>query len=233
MAAIPSLRFTEERRRERYSGLIGAWGFDEGTGLVAADSAIARATSASLTVAPGLTWVAGQSTGTALQNGGGGGTGGANIVYDITSTSLTLMGWARPLDLTSGTSRPLFGFWDAANTSGSTYTAIWAQRHDFGTSNVLQGNVRAGGLQALNGSALTINVWTHLAITYDGATMSLYKDGSLVTSSAQPSAAYTGTATLCVVPDPGNAQVDDVRLFNTALTQPQIAEFMTIPVALP
>jgi hypothetical protein len=231
--ALPSLRFTEERRRERYAGLIGAWGFDEGSGLVAADSALGGTTSASLTVAPGLTWPAGHSVGTALQNGGGGGTGGANVAFNIASSSLTLMGWARPLNLTNGTSRPLFGFWDAADTSGSTYTAIWAQRGDFGTSNVLQGNVRASGLQALNGSALTLNTWVHVAITYDGANMTLYKDGSSVATASQPGAAYTGLATFCVVPDAANAQVDDIRLFNTALSQPEIAAFMTIPVAIP
>jgi hypothetical protein len=230
--ALPSLRFTEERQRERYTGLLGAWGFDEGSGLVAGESAQTRVTSMSLSVAGGLTWVAGHSTGTALQNTGSGGAGGANVVYNISSTSMTLMGWARPLDLTSGTDRPLFGFWDAASTAGSTYTAIWAQRN-FVSPNVLQGNIRASGLQVLAGPALTLNVWTHLAITYDGTTMTLYKDGASVASAAQPAVAYTGSATFCVVPDPGNAQVDDVRLFSTALTQPQIAQFMTIPVAIP
>lgn len=232
--ALPSFRFTEERRRERYPSLLAAWGFDEGTGLAATDSAETRVTPITLTVAPGLTWAAGHSTGTSLQNGGGGGTGGANVAYTIASNSMTLMGWARPLNLTSGTTRPLFGFWDVADTNAITYVAIWAQRGDgFGTPNVLQGNIRASGLQALNASALTVNVWTHLAITYDGTTMTLYKDGVSVASAAQPGAAYTGAATFCVAADPGNAQIDDVRLFSAALTQPQIAEFMALPVALP
>jgi hypothetical protein len=233
MAALPSLRFTEERRREQYPGLFGAWGFDEGTGLVAADSST---NGSALTVSLAMTWAMGHSGGTAMQNGGGGGTGGASVAKNMTSTSMTLMGWARPLDLTAGTNRPLFGFWDTASTTGSTWLAIWAQRGDFSPNpaNVLQANIRSGGsLNALSGSALTVNVWTHLAVTYDGANMVLYKDGSQVISATQPGVAYTGSAVFCAAPDPANAQIDDVRVFNSALTQAEIQTFMQMPVAVP
>ncbi|HET6747431.1 MAG TPA: LamG domain-containing protein [Candidatus Saccharimonadales bacterium] len=231
MGALASLRFTEVRHRDQYPGLIGAWGFDEGTGLVAVDSSTKGS---DLTVSPGMTWATGYASGTAIQNGGGGGAGGAFRQKDIVDSNMTIMGWARPLDLTSGTSRPLFGFWDATNAAGSTWLAIWAQRNDFGTGNVLQGNVRAGGsLVALNGSALTLNTWAHLALTYNGTNIILYKDGVSVATVAQPGAAYTGTAYFLVVPDSGNAQVDDVRVFNTTLSQAEIQSFMQQPVAVP
>jgi hypothetical protein len=231
MSALASQRFTEVRRREQYPSLIGAWGFDEGTGLLAVDSS---AKGSDLTVSPAMTWATGHTSGTAMQNGGGGGTGGAFRQKDIIDTSMTLMGWARPLDLSSNTTRPLFGFWDNTNITGSTWVAIWAQRNDFGTTNVLQGNVRANSsLNALNGSALTVNVWTHLALTYNGTTMVLYKDGSPVATVPQPGVAYTGTAYFLAVPDTGNAQVDDIRIFNTALSQAEIQSFMQLPVAVP
>jgi hypothetical protein len=188
--------------------------------------------SMNLTVSPTLTWAAGHVSGTAIQNAGVSGTATANIT--IASTSMTIMGWARPLDLTSGSNRPLFGIWDSTDASGSTFVAIWAQRGDFGTSNVLQGNVRAGGtLNAINASALTVNVWAHLALTYDGSNFRLYKDGSQVASVSQSAAAYTGAAVFNVVPTSANAQVDDVRLFSTALTQAEIQSFMQQPVAIP
>lgn len=236
--ALPSFRVSAVRRRERYPTLQAAWGFDEGTGTIAEESVGNRTyfqtgPSLGLTVDAGMTWVTGQAQGSALQNTGSGGS--AHVQMNVAGTAMTLMGWARPTDLTSGSNRPLFGIWDAANINGSTFVAIWAQRGDFGTANVFQGNVRAGGsLQAINsGIALTLNTWTHLALSYDGVTMRLYKDGSQVASAAQPGAAYTGAATFNVLPDPVQAQVDDVRIFNAALSEAEIQSFMQQPVALP
>ena len=232
MAAIPSLRVSALRYREQYPNLIGAWGFDEGSGSTTADSSAHGLT---LTLDAGVTWATGHSGGTALENAGSGAAGGAHVARNITDSTMTIMGWARPLDLTAGSTRPLFGFWDVANTSGSTWVAIWAQRGNFSTPNVLQGNVRAGGnLNAVNSSsALTVNVWTHLALSYDGTTMRLYQDGTQVASTSQPGAAFTGSAFINILPDPANAQVDDVRFFGTALTQAEIQAFMQQPVAVP
>lgn len=240
MGALPSFRATELRRRERYPNLVGAWSFDEASGTIAADStgsqamALGLGATMHLTVGAGMTWAAGRSSGTSLQNAGVSATASVNV--NISASSMTMMGWARPLDLTTGSSRPLFGIWDAANTSGSTFVAIWAQRGDgFGTPNVLQGNVRAGGvLNPINGpSALTVNTWTHLALSYDGANMRLYQDGVEVASAVQSGAAYTGAAVFNVAPSPANAQIDDVRIFSTALTQAQIQSFMQESVAIP
>jgi len=237
--AVPSLRFTEVRRRARYPGMQGAWSFDEGTGTAIPDStgntlmASTIGGNMGLTATAGITWAAGHVSGTALENAGTSGTASVNIT--ISGAAMTVMGWARPLDLTSGSSRPLFGIWDAANTSGSTFVAVWAQRGDFGTPNVLQGNVRAGGvLNAINSAAtLSVGTWSHVALTYDGSNMYLYKDGVQVGTTAQSAAAYNGNAVFNVVPSPANAQVDDVRIFNVALTQPEIAAFMTetVPIA--
>lgn len=233
MAALASSRFTETRRRERYPGLAGAWGFDEGSGLTAVDSSSVILTP--LTVGAGMTWATGHSVGTAIENpNGAGGAGGAFVARNINSTTMTIMGWAKPTDLTSGSNRPLFGFWDNSNISGSTWMAIWAQRGDYATSNVLQGNVRAAGtLNALNASALTLNTWTHLALTYNATDMILYKDGSPVVTASLPGTPYTGSAFFNIAPNSAYAQIDDVRIFETSLSQAEIQSFMQLPVALP
>ena len=44
--------------------------------------------------------------------------------------------------------------------------------------------------------ALTLNTWTHLAATYDGATMRMYVNGVQVTSRAQTGAIQTSTGAL-------------------------------------
>lgn len=227
MSGLPSFRATAIRRREQFPGLIAAWGFDEGTGTTARDSS---EHSVPLTISGAATWVAGHSGGTALSNTGSG--GGTRSNWTTLNTNVTIMCWARPTDLTAGTSRPLIGVWDGTDASASTEIAIWAQRGDFSTSNVLQGNVRvSGGLTAVNQSALTVNTWVHLALSYDGSTVRLYRDGAEVSNFAITGAINTGTFSFLVLPATTSAQVDDVRVFNVALTAAQVASFMGDPVA--
>jgi hypothetical protein len=142
------------------------------------------------------------------------------------------MCWAKPTDLTAGTSRPLIGVWSGTDSTTSTEFALWAQRGDFSTSNVLQGNVRVdGGLVAINHTALTLNTWVHLALSFDGSTIRLYKDGIEVNAIANTGGITGGTFNFLVVPSTANGQVDDVRVFNVALTAAQVVSFMGDPVA--
>jgi hypothetical protein len=225
--SLPSFRVSALRRREQHPNLIAAWGFDEGSGTTARDSSEHNLT---LTLSGGVTWATGHTGGNALANAGS----GTAIHTNWTSLSnpVTIMCWARPLDLTAGTSRPLIGIWDGTDATAATQIAIWAQRSDFSTSNVLQGNVRiGGGLVAINHTALTVNTWVHLALSFDGTTIRLFRDGTEVTTISNTGSIGAGTYSFLVVPNPTNAQVDDVRVFNTALTAAQVAGFMGDPVA--
>ncbi|HEX6462012.1 MAG TPA: LamG domain-containing protein [Candidatus Saccharimonadales bacterium] len=225
--ALPSFRVTELRRRERYPNLLASWGFGEGSGTVARDSSDRGN---NLAVAGTLTWPAGHSGGTGLGNAGV--TGSASGPWTLSGSAITLMGWVRPLDLTAGATQALFGIWDSADAGGATQVALWAQRGDFGAANVLQGNVRInGGLVGLDGTALTLNTWTHIAFTYDGTTLRLYRDGTQIGSGSSTGALTAGSLAFSVLPTSSNAQADDVRVFSTALSAPQIVELMNTPVA--
>lgn len=225
--SLPSFRVTAVRRREQHPNLIAAWGFDEGTGTTARDSSEHNLP---LTLSGSATWGAGHSGGTSLSNAGSGGATRTN--WTSLSVPVTIMCWARPTDLTSGSNRPLIGMWSGSDASTSTQFAIWAQRGDFSTSNVLQGNVRVdGGLVAVNHTALTLNTWVHVALSFDGTTIRLFRDGVEVNAVANTGAIGAGTYTFLAVPSPANAQVDDVRVFNAALSTAQIASFMGDPVA--
>lgn len=224
--SLPSFRVSALRRREQHPNLIAAWGFDEGTGTTARDSSEHNLP---ITTSGGVTWVAGHTGGSALSNTGSG--GGTRASWTSLSVPITMMCWAKPTDLTSGSNRPLIGVW-TGDTSTSTQMAIWAQRGDFSTSNVLQGNVRVdGGLVGINHTALTLNTWVHLALSYDGSTIRLFRDGSEVNTFSITGGITGGTYTFWVVPSPANGQVDDVRVFNAALTAAQVTSFMGDPVA--
>lgn len=225
--SLPSFRVSALRRREQHPNLTAAWGFDEGAGTTARDSSERNLP---LTVSGSSTWVAGHSGGTAIATSG---TGGAiRTGWTSLSVPVTIMCWARPTDLTAGTSRPLVGVWDGVDSSGATQMAIWAQRSDFGASNVLQGNVRVdGGLVAVNNTALTLNAWVHVALSFDGSAIRLFRDGVEVTTFSITGGIGAGTYSFLVVPGTTNAQVDDVRVFNAALSAAQVTSFMNDPVA--
>jgi hypothetical protein len=226
--SLPSLRvFAYERREQQYSNLVAAWGFNEGTGTTASDSS---GHNLPLTLSGTATWVAGHSGGSAIANSGTGGATRTN--WTTLSSPVTIMCWARPTDLASGFNRPLIGIWSGTDPSTSTEIAIWAQRGDFSTSDVLQGNVRVdGGLVAINHTALTLNTWVHLALSFDGSALHLFRDGVEVNTIANTGGITGGTFNFLVASNSANAQVDDVRIFNAALTAAQVTSFMGDPVS--
>lgn len=225
--SLPSFRVSAIRRREQYPNLLASWGFDEGSGTTARDSSEHNLP---LTISGGGTWVAGHTGGSALANAGSG--GGSRANWTSLASPVTIMCWARPLDLTAGTSRPLIGVWDGSDSTGATQMAIWAQRGDFSTPNVLQGNVRiGGGLVAINHTALALNTWVHLALSFDGSAIHLFRDGVEVTTISNTGSIGAGTYSFLVAPSTTNAQVDDVRVFSAGLSAAQVASFMGDPVA--
>lgn len=207
---------------------MAMYGFSEGSGLTTADSSGNNRTM-SLNSA---TWDASGHTGSAIANTTS--NIGGKAVFTAPAAAITIMGWVKPNDLSSGVTRPAFGFVDNGNSTGCM---IFAQRGDFGTPDVLQGDIRiAGSLNALHGPALSVGVWTHVALTYDGSTAILYKDGISVASVSASGSIGQGDA-LCAAGwmDNGayfpNLAVDDVRVYNSALTPGQIVTGMNTPVA--
>jgi hypothetical protein len=206
---------------------VAAYGFNEGSGTTSSDSS-GNGHTLTLNTA---TWAVGTGhTSSGLTNTSA--TIGASSAFTAPATAITLMGWIKPLDLTAGTTKFAFGFID---TGGNTDVGIFTQRADFGNPNVLQCDIRIGAsLSAYYGSAMTVGTWTHVALTYSGVTVIVYQNGTQVAS-----ASITGAIS------PGNVFnvagwnsaaydtdviIDDVRIFNTALTQPQVAVAMNTAV---
>ena len=84
-------------------------------------------------------------------------------------------------------------------------------------------------------SVLALNTWSHLAATYDGSTMRLYVNGVVVASKAQTGPIATSAGALSIGGDALYGQsfqgtIDEVRVYNVALTQAQIQSDMTTPI---
>ena len=94
---------------------------------------------------------------------------------------------------------------------------------------------RSAERQLLSPSALPANTWSHLAFTYDGSFMRLYVNGVEVTNQPLTGSAVVSTGALKIG---GNAiwgewfagLIDEVRLYNRALTPTQLQTDMNSPI---
>ena len=71
--------------------------------------------------------------------------------------------------------------------------------------------------------------WQHVACSYDGNTLSLYVNGTLVVSKGIGSVAYGGAGDLTIGATVGqiwNGTMDEVRFYNRALSRDEIATFI-------
>lgn len=207
--------------------LMAAYSFSEGSGTTSAD---ASGHGHTLTL-NSATWATGHTGGgisniTTSQ--------GAGAAFTAPTAAITAMAWIKPLSLVSGHTYLAMGFID---TGGNTDVAIFTQRGDFGTADILQCDLRiAGTLRAIYGPALTVGTWTHVAVTFNGSTISLYLNGALYTSSSFSGTLGTGDRITIAGTDPVNSYdsevaVDDARVFSTALTATEVASAMSTPVA--
>ena len=88
-----------------------------------------------------------------------------------------------------------------------------------------------------NGTAqVPSSAWTHLAVTYNNSSLNLYVNGSLVRSVATSGALLTSTGVLRIG---GNSVwgeyfqgiIDEVRIYNRALSQAEIQSDMNTPIS--
>ena len=199
--------------------LVAAYGFDEGTGPTTADlsgngntGAIANAT-----------WTASGKFGSALVFNG------SNALVTIAdapelnlTTAMTLMAWVKPSSVSTLFTDVIWKdyfayFLEATSNTGAPGVGAFIN----GTAHVW----------VPTPSALTVGAWAHLAATYDGANVRLYVNGVQVGISAQTGTIGTTTTPLWI----GGSQyfsgvIDEVRIYNVALTQAQIQADMNTPV---
>src|SRR5207248_1621486 len=84
-------------------------------------------------------------------------------------------------------------------------------------------------------AALPVNSWSHVAVTYDGASLRLYVNGTQVASQAQTGNLITSTNPLQIGGDSTYGQffqgtIDEVRVYNVALTATQIQSDMVTAI---
>ena len=84
-------------------------------------------------------------------------------------------------------------------------------------------------------SAIAVNTWTHLALTFDGATLRMFVNGAQVSTRAVTGAAVVTSRALRIG---GNSVwgeyfrgvIDEVRIYNRALAAAEIQTDMNTPI---
>jgi hypothetical protein len=207
-------------------GLVAAYGFNEGSGSSVADGSGNGHTGA----ISGATWSTQGKFGNALSFDGVNDwiTVNASSLLNLT-TAMTLEAWVFPTT-TSGVRDILIKEGTNADIY-NLYARNWRGRPE---ANVFVG----GANRVVEGTAAqapAANVWTHVAGTYDGTTLRLYINGVQVASVNRTGPIATSTGPLRIG---GNSlwgeffqgRIDEVRVYNRALTPAEIQTDMNTPV---
>lgn len=134
-------------------------------------------------------------------------------------TALSVMCWYRPMEMTYGASRVPFLLCYASEIDW-----MGIVQHPGGTFEAWLGNDNTSPTT----TTVADDTWAHLALVWDGATLSFYIDAILAESrSTTELPGELDTIKLNGVNwSHSGGAVDDFRLFNLALTPEQIAAFM-------
>ena len=182
----------------------------------------------------GATWSPDGHTGAALSFDGNNDWAAVadSPLLDLTA-ALTLEAWVFPTQIDNSAWRTVI----FKAQPGDLVYALYAHSEQYGTvAEGPRGYIYINGERSTPPTAsLTPNVWTFLSVTYDGAALRLYVNG-LETSSAAVTGslvASDGDLTIggnAIWPEWFAGRLDDVRIYNRALSAAEIAADMQSPV---
>lgn len=206
-------------------GLVAAYGFNETSGTSVTD---ASGFGSNGTLGSGVTRTASGRFGAGLEFSGSGAVTIPNAPSLQLTSGMTLEAWVRPTVVPNG--------WvDVIYKGNDNYYLMSSTDRNMAPA---VGGIFDGGpgtTKTFGTTALPPNTWTHLAGTYDGSTIRLYVNGTLVSSVARTGSLLTQTNPLSIGGDAIYGQffrgtIDEVRIYNRALTAAQIVSDMNTAV---
>lgn len=216
-------------------GLVGYWTFDDG-------QALDHSGNGNFGVVNGPNLVQGKIGEGALNFDGENNHVDLGPIHDYPSDEITVAAWINPRDLANCSA------YDCRILSKAT--GIWTQDHYIMLSTIRSaGDVRLRfrlmtdgwtELQIASSGNLSNGEWVHVAATYDGSNMRLFVDGEEIGSVPKtgpidndPSVpVWIGGNPSSLLSRPWSGTIDDVRMYDRALTQQEI-QLLINPPAVP
>src|SRR3989338_989114 len=212
-----------EPSRAAITGQVAAYSFDEGRGTTIEDFSGNNNTG---TLVNGPAWTTGKIGGALSFDGVDDYVALGNPLSMRPINQITISAWINPTDVS--TSKTIV----SKDTTGAVDYFFRVQG---------PGGVRCnfeGVVLDLTGNYILTNVWQHLTCTYDGSIVSIYKDGILLGSSAASAVTYSDSGASINIGrrDEGGGGlyfpglIDDLRIYNRALSQAEIKTDMNTAV---
>ena len=204
-------------------GLVAAYGFNEGSGTTVTDAS-GNGNTGTITNA---TWSTSGKYGGALQfNGSNARVTIPDAASLHLSTGMTLEAWVNPSTVNANWRDVIY------KGNDNFYLEATSDKSSHPDAGMIAGGSYA---DAFGTAALPANSWSYLTETYDGATLRLYVNGTQVASTAHTGAIATSTNPLQIGGDTIYSQyfaglIDEVRVYNVALTAAQIQTDQATPV---
>ncbi len=135
-------------------------------------------------------------------------------------TRISVSAWVRP---TSGTRQDFVSKWGSINYQYVLLQGVTASRFQFYISTTSSNAIGSGD----STTVISAGVWYHVVGTYDGSTVRLFVNG-LLENSTSHSGNLSASTQNNLIGKSGDAlfagQLDDVTIFNTALTANEVRE---------
>ena len=209
--------------------LVASYGFEEGSGASVTDTS----GNGNIGNISGATWTTAGRFGKALSFGPGALISVNDSARLDLTTGMTLEAWVYPTNLSAswmnlmikpngdpGSANPCFVLQGCAGSSQAPSVFI----------NAATSNLNAP-------SPLPLNAWSHVASTYDGATIRLYVNGVQVASRAQTGAMTASSDPLTIGGNTYSGEhwagmIDEVRIYSRALSASEVQTDMNASVIL-
>jgi hypothetical protein len=207
----------------RAASLVAAYHFNEGSGTTVADASGSNNTG----TISGATWTPqGRYAGALLFDGSTASVTIPNKASLQLTTAMTLEAWVYPTVKLTGwravVEKNVDGYYLMASSQG-------------GNRPMAGGTFLAGNQNTYGSARLAANTWTHLAATFDRATVRLYVNGVQVASQAQTTALKPTTGTLQIGANSYKGEnfvglIDEVRIYSTVLIPAEIQADMSTSI---
>jgi hypothetical protein len=151
--------------------------------------------------------------------------------FDVVGSGITIACWFKTSNLDTPGSDPRMISKAVGGANDEHWFMISSSR--VGDDKVLRFRLKTDDgttaeLKAGSGGIIPLDVWTHMTATWDGSMMRLYKNGVEVGSTAKVGTAVATNPDLPMAignqpsitdPRPWDGLIDDVRIYNSALTE--------------